>query len=204
MKTKFLSLIVCCCIPFIFVGCEQNSDNHFVDSAYIMAYPTKHKTEEENEETKNYAFDINYMSYAKLKSLHYKCELYLNYNVIETIESEIPEVDQTHPVIPIETTTKFDRVKITCTGYSNDNPKTFVRVNAMSFAEMKNCEHKNLINNAEIIYNNYDLENCYSIISFNTNSAYSIVSMFYDICDTSIGYKKVNFCLDCGFFEVKE
>lgn len=209
MKVRILSILSCLSLMFIISGCnisncnlldsfEQDKGKYFVDSQYIISYVVLSSTTTSNNGKITYGIDIIHESDIELNYLSYKCELYSNDTVIETFEGEVPMQSLFSKFVPLKTSNQYEHAKVVCTGYSDENPDDFVRLNAMSPAQMRACQHKDLITASinDISTNN---KNDFLLLNFSSATAFGDFRFFYDT------YKKVDFenvqvCVDCGYY----
>ena len=205
MKSKiFLSSLIVVSLAFFCLGCNSIPSSlkgkYFVGSEYIISYASQNSITTDQDGNKIYGIDIIHKHDIKLNYLSYKCELYSGDTVIETFEGEI-EISGFYaafPYIPVKTTKQYDHAKVVCTGYSDENPSDYVRLNAMTATQMRNCQHKNLITA--------------TIKSYSTNSKkdfiilnYSSTTILGDFCFFYEGYptitsSDVKVCANCGFY----
>lgn len=190
-------MLAACISMIIFSGCNHRG-KYFVDSKYIISYASLSGTiNKDDEEKREYMVDITYKTEIKLNTLKYKCELYKNDEIIETFEDEIEIQGIYKHYIPLKTKKEFDKAKVVCTGYSDENPSNFNRLNAMTKSEMKNCEHKNLIK-AEIENVTTNNKQSFCIINYKSSTAYNNFYFYYDNYQMVFG--NVEVCMDCGYF----
>lgn len=180
-------------------GCTN--EKYFVDFEYIIATALFTSTiKNAKGEVIEYGIDISHDSDIKLNSIKYKCELYLNDEVVETFEGEVPMNGLYSRYIPLKTTKEYDHAKVVCTGWANENPANFVRLNAQSAIQMQQCGHKNLIS-AKIDNWATNSKNDYLILYYSSNTAYGSFRFFYDTY-TTISARNVKVCVDCGYYEI--
>lgn len=102
--------------------------------------------------------------------------------------------------IPLKTTKEYDHAKVVCTGWSDENPANFVRLNAKNSVEMQQCGHNNLIS-AKIDSVRTNSKNDYMIINYSSTTAYGDFRFFYDNY-LSIKVENAKVCVDCGYYEL--
>ena len=199
---KFFSIFfigIMICAIFTMFGCTNRK--YFVDSEYIIATASLTSTTKNDKgEIIEYGIDISHDSDIKLNSIKYKCELYSNGKVVETFEGEVPMNGLYSRYIPLKTTKEYDHAKVVCTGWSDENPANFVRLNAKSVAHMQQCGHKNLIS-AKIDTWRTNNKKDYLILNYSSNTAYGNFRFFYDTYAT-INAENVKVCVDCGYYEI--
>lgn len=199
---KILSVLIVCfivCGTFTIGGCTKGK--YFVGSEYIIATASLTSTTKNKDgEIIEYGIDISHDSDIKLNSIKYKCDLYLNGKVIETFEGEVQMNGLYSRYIPLKTTNEYEHAKVVCTGWSDENPANFVRLNAKSAVEMQQCGHKNLIS-AKIDTWRTNSKRDYLILNYISNTAYGNFRFFYDNYIT-INTENVKVCVDCGYYEM--
>lgn len=180
-------------------GCTDGK--FFVDSEYIISTASLTSiTKNDKGEIIESGIDISHDSDIKLNSIKYKCELYSNGKVVETFEGEVPMNGLYSRYIPLKTTKEYDHAKVVCTGWSDENPANFVRLNAKSAVQMQQCGHKNLIS-AKIDTWRTNNKKDYLILNYSSNTAYGNFRFFYDTY-TTINAENVKVCVDCGYYEI--
>lgn len=201
---KIVCILAICMFVFtslLFSGCTPKG-KYFVDSKYIISYASLTGTEQNlsTGET-TYMVDIIHESDITLNYLKYKCELYKNNEVIETLEGEVSINGLYARYIPLKTTKEYDHAKVVCTGWSDENPANFVRLNAMGSSEMLQCKHNNLID-AKYDQMHTNSKRDFMIIYYTSNTAYGEFRFFYETFSTNINSYDMKVCLDCGYYEV--
>lgn len=188
---------------FTFLGCDAVSKGkYFVDSEYIISTASLTSiVRNEKGEIEYYGIDINHESDIKLNYIKYKCELYSNSKVIETFEGEVPMNGLYSRYIPVKTTKEYDQAKVVCTGWSDENPANFVRLNAKNSAQMQQCVHRNLIL-AKIDTVTTNNKNDYMVLHYTSNTVFGNFRFFYNTYISSLLAKNVKVCIDCGYYEI--
>jgi hypothetical protein len=204
MKKSISALIFCILITItsLMCACGSVKGKYYVESQYIIATASLTSTvgNASTGEIDYYGIDISYDSDIKLNSLSYKCDLYSDGKIIETFEGEVTLNGLYSKYIPLKTKNEYEHAKVVCTGWSDENPTNFVRLNAKSSAEILKCGHKNLIDaKVESIKTNSKKD--YLIINYKSNTAYNNFRFYYDNY-VSISVEKIKVCVDCGYYEI--
>ena len=200
-----LSLLICLGL----VSCGNNNSvkkkygEYFVDYQYIMSYAGLYSTTKDATTGKNlgYTISISYQPVVELNYVIYECNFYKNDQIYKSVNGEGKIVwGYNDRGTNVNIDFDYDYAKVKVTGYSDEDPSTYIRCKAESKASMLKCDHKNVIHcNVEQISFNHKKD--MMKVEYNSSSSIGKFKMQYDFFNSSLkSNTKVDVCLECGFY----